>query len=114
MRATPFTTNFLLMLAGPLIWAAHFLAVYVYAGILCARPRWNVEWLGLSIAGWGTVAASVVALAAMAALLVFARARGVEHDNRIFIRWISIGLSLLSAVAIIWETVPVFLVPACG
>jgi hypothetical protein len=70
--------------------------------------------MGINIAGWGTIAATIAALIAMAAIYLFARPAQTAPDNRVFIRSVSIGLTLLSVVAIVWETVPVFLVPGCG
>lgn len=114
MQATSFTRNMLIMLAGPLIWAAHFLAIYVFTGIVCARPALQAEWLGMNVAGWGTLAATIAAFIAMAAILLRLHPGQTDQDNRRFIRWMSLALGLLSAIAIAWESVPVFLVPACS
>jgi hypothetical protein len=114
MQATPFTRNLLLMLVGPLIWAAHFLAIYVFNGILCARPHWNIQWAGMSLSSWGILGAAVIAVLAITAILLRAHPSETAADNRAFIRWMSLALSLLSMVAIVWETVPVLLLPACG
>lgn len=114
MQATPFTRNLLLMFAGPLIWAAHFLAIYVFNGVLCARPQWNVEWAGMSLSSWGILGAAVIAVLAITVILLRAHPHDMTADNRAFARWMALALSLLSMVAIVWETVPVLLLPACG
>jgi hypothetical protein len=114
MRATPFTFNFLLIFSGPLIWALHFVGIYGFTGVFCARPPVSWEWLGFSIAVWVITAASLVALAAMAALCLLVKPRDTGRDNLAFIRWMSITLTLLSALAVIWEALTAFLVPVCG
>lgn len=114
MHALTFTRTFLIMFSGPLIWAAHFLFIYVLNGIVCARPAAQVEWLGIGAASWGINAATIVAIGTIAAIHLRIQARKTEADNPDFIAWIAAALSLLSIVAILWETLPVFLVPACG
>ena len=114
MKASPFTRNFLLMFSGPLIWAVHFLAIYGFTGILCARPPVTTNWLGHGVAVWAITAASLLALAAMAAVFLLAKPRDAAQVNLVFVRWMSASLSLLSATAVIWEALAVFLVPVCG
>lgn len=115
MRVTPFTHNFLLLFSGPIVWAVHFVAIYGFTGILCARQTaTQQDWLNAGIATWVITAAGVIAIAVMAALYLWVKPRDAVQDNQIFIRWTSVTLGLLSAVAIVWETLAVFLVPACG
>jgi hypothetical protein len=114
MHASSFTHNFLLLFSGPLIWAVHFVTVYGFIGILCARPPVKGAWLGFGVAAWGVTAASLLAIAAMAAVYLLVKPRDMAPDNQTFIRWMSLALSLLSAIAIIWEALAVFLVPVCG
>jgi NO-binding membrane sensor protein with MHYT domain len=113
MRLSSFTHNFLLMFSGPLIWAVHFVSIYGFTGILCARPPVSLEWLGVGAAVWVIAAASMLAIMAMAALYLFAKPRDAAPDNRVFIRWMSATLSLLSGIAIVWEALAAFLVPLC-
>lgn len=113
MHALTFTRTFLLMFSGPLIWAAHFLFIYVLNGVVCARPAAQVEWLGIGAASWGINAATIVAIGAIAAIQLRIKTRQTQAGNPDFIDWITTTLSLLSAIAIIWQTLPVFLVPAC-
>lgn len=37
MASRTFTRTALLLLSGPLIWAGHFLLIYVATGVICAR-----------------------------------------------------------------------------
>lgn len=112
MRTSTFTHDFLLLFSGPLIWAVHFVAIYSFNGILCARTAAQASWLGVGIATWGIGGAGILAIAAIAACLAV-EPRGAP-DSHGFVRWVTIGLGWLAIVAIVWETLPVFLVPACG
>ena len=114
MPALTFTRTFLLMFSGPLIWAAHFLFIYVLNGVVCARPTAQVGWFGIGATSWGINVASIVAIGAIGAIQLRIKARQTAADNPDFVAWMTATLSLLSVIAIIWETLPVFLVPACG
>lgn len=114
MQASPFTHNFLLIFAGPLIWAVHFIAIYGFTGILCARLSARLEWFGIGIVSWGIVVATIIAIAAIGAVYLWAAPKRAVQDNRAFIQWMSAALSLLSIIAILWETLPIFLIPACA
>lgn len=108
-----FARAFLLMLAGPIIWAAHFLFIYSFVGVVCARPALHVKWMGAAMSSWVIVAASLLALAAMAVIYLRLRGSMPRTGDPAFLPWLAGTLSLLSAVAIIWETLPVLLVPPC-
>lgn len=112
--ASSFTHSFLLLFSGPLIWAVHFVVIYGFIGIVCARPPADAEWFGIGLALWGVCAASLAAVAAMAAVCIWVKPRNTGRNNQAFIRWMSITLNLLSAAAIGWETLAAFLVPACA
>jgi hypothetical protein len=114
MRLSSFTHDILLLFAGPLVWAVHFLAIYGFTGVVCARPgAGGPQWLGLGWTGWAIVALGGVAVLALAACLR-ARPRSGSPDNRAFLRWTALALGALALLAIAWETLAVFLVPACS
>lgn len=113
MRA-PFTHDFLLLFTGPLVWAVHFLAIYGFTGIVCARSLAGASWLGIGLATWVIGGAGVVAIAAIALLCLGVKPNAATPDNRSFVRWMAIGLGLLSITAIVFETLTVLLVPACA
>lgn len=113
MPASPFTHNFLVLFAGPLIWAVHFIAIYGFTGIVCARLPASLTWHGIGIAVWGIAGAGLAAVAAITAVYLGAKLRDVAPDNLVFIRSMSLTLSLLAVIAIVWETLAVFLIPAC-
>lgn len=109
-----FTRTFLFMLAGPIIWAAHFLFIYALHGLACAQPTLLGNWSGIPASAWIIAMSSGLALLAMA--LVYWRGRHhVPHGGRPgFIPWLAAALSLLSALAVVWETMPLLWLPACG
>src|SRR5690606_17395364 len=84
-RMSPMQTSFprtlLFLLAGPIIWAAHFVFVYSVHGIACARPASHNYWGGVSLASWIIVAASLLALAAMALIYRHLRTRMPSMGN---------------------------------
>lgn len=53
-----------LFMAGPLIWGAHFMSVYLVAEAVCAVGAGNARVLGLQAVSMATLAATVVAGAA--------------------------------------------------
>lgn len=109
-----FSRTFLSMLAGPIIWAAHYLSIYTVNGIACARPALHGTWAGIPVSSWITIAASLLALVAMALVYLRQRTRMPPMENPGFLPWLAGALSLLSGVAVVWETIPVLLLPACA
>ena len=107
------TRTFWFMLAGPIIWAVHFLAVYSVHGIACARPALASDWLGLSASAWIILVLSVSALASMALAYRCLHTRIPAPGNPRFLPWLAGTLSLLSALAVVWETIPLLWLPAC-
>jgi hypothetical protein len=85
---------------GPLLWALHFGVLYGFNALACARgfPH-AVPWVA---------AAATVALGAVAALLLV---RSMKSD---FIDWLTAALAGVALLAILWQALPVLLVPACG
>ena len=112
-RASPFTHDFLLLFAGPVVWAVHFLVLYGITGLLCARPAQREALLGVDLAAWGLVVLAVIACAAIVGALML-RPRDPAAPHGRIIRSLSRGLGLLALVAIAWETLALLLVPFCG
>jgi hypothetical protein len=113
MRLSLFTHDILLLFAGPLAWSVHFLLIYGATGVACARVPVQPQWLGVSAVGWGVLAAGLVTLAVLAATLRV-RPRSEADHNRDFIRWVSTALVALAALAVVFETVGVFMLSGCA
>jgi len=82
-------------------------------GVVCAHPGSAGQWAGLAWESWTIVAAGVLAVALLAAWMA-ARPRSEGEHSRRFLRWTSLALAALAALAIAWETLAVFLVPGCS
>lgn len=109
-----FTRVFLLMLSGPLIWAGHFLFVYSFTGIVCSRPAVHTEWIGMSMAVWVIGFAALLSIAAIGAIYLKMKKSVPAAGDPRFVPVMTCMLALLSVVAIVWETLPVFLMPTCA
>ena len=108
------------LFAGFIIWAARFLAIYVFTALACAKG-----FAGASLADIGIVpafigAATLIALAAniWVILLGVSRVRSQpeardEFDAVPFVGYIAATVAALSIVAIVWETLPVMIIPVC-
>jgi hypothetical protein len=110
-------------LAGsPTIWAAHFLLSYVTAAVWCAKAASPDDPIGVV-----RIAIVVYTIAALAGTLVIGwhgtrRARFGASDSREldtpadrhrFMGFATLLLSGLSAVAIVYATLPVFFLGSC-
>lgn len=112
MSVSPFTRCLLAMFSGPLIWAGHFLAVYVFVALACARGFSGIAWLGVNISQWAISVLTCAALVAIGAIVVaHARRKGNGME---FVPWSTVTLGLLSAISVVWTAVPAYFVPVCG
>lgn len=100
-------------LAGPLTWAAHFVLVYAANGVFCARPAWHGLWADAGLSAWVLSVAAVLAIAVIALVYWRQRARWPRTDDAGFFPRVAGALSLLAILAIVWQTLPVWWVPAC-
>jgi hypothetical protein len=121
MRRVVGFSPFLGSISAMIVWAVHFLVVYGVQATICVR-------LGADRTPWGQplVPASVIGLTAVALVVVavigfraWRRLRsgmsGQEgEDQAQFTVWMTVSIALLSALAILWEAVPVLLLPPCG
>src|SRR3546814_2141641 len=93
-------------LAGRLIWAAHFLLIYGFAALACARGFADVRLLGAGVVPLIVGAATAVAILAAAAMLLLALLGPGKEDTAArggprFLRWMTALVSGLSLVAIV-------------
>ena len=92
----------MLMSAGALCWALHFAAIYGFTGLACARGMdGTVPWAVGSL----TLAAAIAAAAVMTIAL---------RQRESFEHWLAAAIAGAALVAILWEALPAFLVPACA
>lgn len=104
----------LFLIAGPVIWLAHYLLIYAINAVACARLPLGDTWMGMPVSSWAIVAASALALGAMAVVGLRQRKQVQAGTLPEFHAWLTAALCLLSAVAVAWETLPVFLASVCG
>jgi hypothetical protein len=92
--------RWLFLLGGPLIWAAHFGAIYLLT---------SAAYVGGRTPDVTTFIVVVVisALAIAAAGLLALRAARTREDEPGFWRAIALAGSILAIIAIIWQTLPV-------
>lgn len=113
MALSHFTRTALRMFSGPLIWGVHFLAIYVFTAIACARRTFNPDWV--AALPWAVFAMTLLAAAALLAMIIQA-IRANKHnrdDASSFIPWATAAFAALALLAVIWETLPVLLLPIC-
>ncbi len=102
---------------GPLVWAAHFLAIYAFTALACAR---NVAagWFGVGIVIWFIGAATLVAAAVLLLTIGIAvrdgRRSASSPEPSPFVHWLTAAIAGLVLLAVLWETLPVLLVPVCS
>ena len=109
-RATAFGPALALFLAGPVIWIAHFMAVYLVAEALCTAEVDAGTLLGLPTVTAVTLLATVPAVLATALLARWAlRVSKGPHGGLAFIGFL---MGLLFVVALLFVGIPpVFLRP---
>jgi hypothetical protein len=119
------------VIAGPLVWTAHFLTLYVFTAIACAKGFFDDEILGLRVVQLfgGAVTAVALLLILDAMMLSYRRWRGMPwdgrpgplpphdtndiHSRRRFMAYAGFLLSGLALIATIWETLPIVFFAAC-
>ncbi|WP_201683848.1 hypothetical protein [Ramlibacter aurantiacus] len=113
MERPSFSRVLLQSCAPAIVWALHFVLIYGFAGVVCARPQADWRWWGVPATTWGVAAAGVLALALIAWSTARAWPRRNEAGDSGFVAAFTLGVALLSAVGVVWETAVVWLVPSC-
>lgn len=115
MKDTPFIRTTVAILIGPIVWAVHFLVIYVVTALACARHFASAQWLGMGAVQAMIVAATVVSLVVLAIAMRLLRPAfsGLSGDSQEFARNMAVALALLSVLAIVWDALPAFMVPVC-
>jgi hypothetical protein len=95
-------SNALWIPSGIVVWALHFGALYGFTALACARDfAGAVPWF----AGAATLAAIV------AAGLILARGLRRRGD---FAGWMTLAVAAFALAAILFQAIPLFIVPACA
>lgn len=108
--------RWVLLLAGPVIWFTHFIAVYLATEVGCAVGGFGFRLLGLEGVAFVTVAATVIAAVAIAGFTVLALARwragrrGDLHNATLFT---GVLLGLFSLVAVLFVGIPAVVLQPC-
>lgn len=108
-------------LAGMIIWAVHFLVVYVATAIVCARGLADRTLLGWPLAPALVLGATALALLAVGVVGLRAYRRLAHgfagqdgEDDPQFTVWLTLAVALLAGISILWAAVPSLIVSACG
>ena len=111
MRGSRFVRAATMSSAGAVVWAAHFVVIYGYTGLACARrfEPWGKSLVAL--VPWVVATATLIACAAAVMLIVRTLRADAPMD---FTHWIGAGVASLALLAMLLEAVPVLLLPACG
>ena len=97
------------MLSGALIWAVHFMGIYGFTTLACARDFASIQWLGIGVVAWVVGGATVIALAAgLWVIFTAIRTRRIG-----FTEWMTASVAALASLAIVWEALPAVMVSAC-
>lgn len=95
-----FRGSIVLLLAGPVVWTAHFLAAYFFVEVACAAGWLRFRLLGMGGISLVTVLVTVVAAAMTTWLAVAAfRSRNGPHGDLAFTGSL---LSLLATIVIVF------------
>ena len=125
-----FRTMAVLLLAGPVIWSAHFMVVYLQAEAVCDSGAADDEVLGVPLASAVTIVLTVVALAATLAFTgaAWRRWRGggggwnevppahrtePDAEPETPLALVGVMLGVLFSLAIAFTGAPAVVLPAC-
>ena len=104
--------DFLRVFVGPVVWFLHLVLLYGAEALICMPPAGSGR-----AAIWVGVAATAAALGALCPGRSFSAARTDgrrKHAGATFLRNTTLLLALLSAIGVIWNALPLALVPACA
>jgi hypothetical protein len=103
-------SHFLAALFGPIVWSLHFFGLYLIQALLCTGA--GAATAPVRAAGAGLTIAALLALSAFA---VRHRqvSQAIASENSRALAFAG-PLTALSFLAILWTSVPLVLLPACG
>lgn len=123
MSATTTTQPMLRVLfsvAGLVVWAGHFTAIYAISALACerglaTRVLFGLPWVPALVCLTTLLALVLLGLVIRPALkgLAVPLMDGGEAEPG-FTRWFAASTALLAALAVVFETVPVLMLPDCA
>jgi hypothetical protein len=121
MRSPGFVLKLLFFLGGLLIWGSHFLFVYGFNGIACARGFDRNAVFGIGIVPLTVAVVTVLAMAAsilIVGLAVAGRGPGITHEcDQALQQFWRLGTAVVasfSTIAVAWTGLPALIIPPCG
>lgn len=116
MRVARFVSTTLFVFSGPLVWAAHFVGIYAFTAIACARRFAEATWLGIGVVQWAIGGATLIAVGVTLATMLAAARQARRGADEVwgFIYWMTIAFGALTLIAVLWEAMPALIVPTCG
>ena len=96
----------LMLAGGVLIWAAAFLAAYVFSAVACARGFADASLLGLPVVPVAVGIASIGALGGIATVAAIAHGSNAHAA----LRHVALVVCLLGAAGVLWNAVPALIV----
>lgn len=112
-KAKPIS-DFLWVLSGPIIWAVHFFSIYLVEALLCtaSMPSGSAMTAATSI----LTGAALLAMFAIVAHRIPLSEIGLNsaHDEKGFLAFLTAILVILSALAVIWVTIPGVWLSVCA
>ncbi len=100
---------------APIVWAAHFLAIYSIAALACERDGLAGVYTTAAVP-WLVGAATLLASGILVWVFIGARRadRGALSTSGRFVAWLAAALAALVLTAVLWETLALAWIPVCG
>lgn len=113
-----FAPRLLLASAGLLIWGAHFLFIYIFAALACARSFADWRVAGIGIVPLAILVSTAMMLLLLAWLSIHAwrtedRVRVADPATSRFLQYLGAALAVYSVAAILLQVVPTLIIPVC-
>lgn len=105
--------TYTLLLAGPLIWSAHFFLVYFVSELGCTADGGGLEVFDAPVPSVVTIVTTAVAALACLAAAWWSQRRA-RHDEKPMVLRAGALLSLLGFVTVLFVGAPAVVFPACG
>jgi len=123
-RETGTGTDLWQVIAAPIIWALHFLFSYVYAAIYCEKAGRDASLAAPTLVISGAAALALLLIGLSGYQLWQVRARSLTDDDfefehnspeerHRFLSHVALMLCLLSAVAVLYVTIPMLYLSSC-